>query len=424
VKNSPFQYFPERLLANRPQFARLYAQLQNADFENDIEAHFKVREELRKPVPAWHKLENIPPELWAQAPKIDRSDPAAADPEGPQFKAWSAWEAQAEPYRLHYPRLDEEVTAFNSLLHFQRAGRNIFSIAPGLQELLNHTAVGNIRWEDIQLPYPTFFLYFGPETGIELPLDAYEHKHGLEQQLEDAGTQYQLDGAFVRLGTGSALDIGLTFRDKRESFTGTTPVTKDFRFPIVPLTLDFTDAEGEAQGRTFDEAALIFADIWDAKGETGEIEYGYIRARLASNEFTYDAEREQYQLFDKALILIVNSLCYLTLAERQVRTGTTSEQADKLLSEIRQAKNKQRRQPLLEKLGKVSYSTVRFCGENLLPAPSSLAGAGNVVPHWRRGHWRKQPVGSGRTETRLLWIRPTIVRRDKGDPAQGHVYEV
>ena len=424
MSKSPLQYFPERLLAHRPQFARLYQQFKNADFDDYAEPHMELRAELRKPVPAWHTQDDIPPELWAKAPVIDRNDPATANPEGPAFKAWSAWVEQTEQFRRHYPRLDEEVTALNSLIFFQRSGRNIFSIAPGLQELLNHTAVGNIRWEDIKLPYAGIYLHFGPGTNVELPLDAYEHKHDLEEQLADAGNRYYLDGAFVRLAMSNALDIGLTFRDHRETFTGSVPVTKDFRFPIVPLTLDFNGAGEAGQGRTFDEAVISFADIWDAKGVPGELAYGKMRELLAKDDFSYESEQEQYQLFDKALMLIVNSLCYLTLAERQVRTGTTSDQADELLAKIRQAKNKQRKQPLAEKLAKLSYSTVRFCGENIIANGPLPAGVGSMIPHWRRGHWRKQPVGSGRTETKLLWIQPTIVRRDKGEPAQGHVYEV
>lgn len=29
--------------------------------------------------------------------------------------------------------------------------------------------------------------------------------------------------------------------------------------------------------------------------------------------------------------------------------------------------------------------------------------------HWRKGHWRNQAVGQGRTERKLTWIRPSLV---------------
>lgn len=39
-------------------------------------------------------------------------------------------------------------------------------------------------------------------------------------------------------------------------------------------------------------------------------------------------------------------------------------------------------------------------------------------PHWRRGHWRHQAVGHGRTQRELRWIRPMLINagRFKGDP--------
>ena len=29
--------------------------------------------------------------------------------------------------------------------------------------------------------------------------------------------------------------------------------------------------------------------------------------------------------------------------------------------------------------------------------------------HWRRGHWRRQPIGEGRTERKLVWIEPMLI---------------
>lgn len=36
-----------------------------------------------------------------------------------------------------------------------------------------------------------------------------------------------------------------------------------------------------------------------------------------------------------------------------------------------------------------------------------------VSPHWRRGHWRNQRVGPGRSQSRLVWVRSHIVHRDR-----------
>jgi hypothetical protein len=30
-------------------------------------------------------------------------------------------------------------------------------------------------------------------------------------------------------------------------------------------------------------------------------------------------------------------------------------------------------------------------------------------PHWRRGHFRRQAVGAGRTERKIIWIEPILI---------------
>lgn len=43
--------------------------------------------------------------------------------------------------------------------------------------------------------------------------------------------------------------------------------------------------------------------------------------------------------------------------------------------------------------------------------PSEPTGR-HVTTHWRRGHWRRQPHGPGRTERKLIFIKPILVRSD------------
>ncbi|ASC70292.1 hypothetical protein XM38_012290 [Halomicronema hongdechloris C2206] len=44
------------------------------------------------------------------------------------------------------------------------------------------------------------------------------------------------------------------------------------------------------------------------------------------------------------------------------------------------------------------------------PREGKRAGGGSGKrEHWRRGHWRNQPVGAGRRSRRLIWIKPMII---------------
>jgi hypothetical protein len=42
-------------------------------------------------------------------------------------------------------------------------------------------------------------------------------------------------------------------------------------------------------------------------------------------------------------------------------------------------------------------------------ASDSGADGGTRRPHWRRGHFRRQPVGPARSERKLIFIRPVLV---------------
>lgn len=417
-------YFPERWLATRPRFPALLTQFKDADFDNYAEPSSELRELLREPVTAWHQVHDIPAEVMRQRPPMPAGGAdSITDFNGPEAQAWLRWQREASRYFRRYPRLEEERESTEALLQFHRAGRNIFAIAPGLQQLLDHTGVEAVRWENITLPYSTLYLHFGQASGIELPRLSYEH------QFEDLDWpdvlqpgRYWLDGAFVHAWHG-ILEITLAFRGPNDEFERRVPQYRDFRFPSVRFSVDFKQSITSGQGVACAQAAVVFHSLWDAKRETLTLDYGRMRELLGEDEFEYDSEREDYLLFERAVTLIINSLCYLGMPDKSVRTTTSSPEADALLGQLRQTKSKQRRQPVQQKLARLSYSLIHFCGEDVRP-PATETGRGEVAPHWRRGHWRQQPMGPGRSETQLKWIKPTIVRRDKGTPGQGHIYQV
>jgi hypothetical protein len=55
--------------------------------------------------------------------------------------------------------------------------------------------------------------------------------------------------------------------------------------------------------------------------------------------------------------------------------------------------------------------TPRWIGRDFRRSPSTNLTGTHASPttHWRRGHWRQQPYGEGRSERRLAWIKPTLV---------------
>jgi hypothetical protein len=411
-------------MATRPRFNALLSQFKDSDFDNYAEPSTELRELLREPVVAWHRIHDIPAEVMRRRPPLPTGGAdSMADMNGSEAQAWMQWQREASPYFRRYPRLEEERETTEAVIHFHRSGRNIFAISSELQLLLDHTSVEAVRWENITLPYPTLYLHFGEANKIELPRSYYQH------QFEDVEWpdilqpgRYWLDGAFVH-SWEDALEITLAFRGPGDEFEQRVPQYRDFRFPSVRFTVDFKQSLTKGLGVACAQAAVVFHSLWDAKRETQEVEYGSMREVLRQDNFEYDSEREEFKLFAGSLTLILNSLCYLGIADKAVRTATSSREVDVLLQQLRQAKNKQRRQPVQQRLAKLSYSTIHFCGEEVRPVTEEI-GPGEVAPHWRRGHWRQQPIGPGRSATQLMWIRPVIVRKDKGMPTQGHLYQV
>jgi hypothetical protein len=53
----------------------------------------------------------------------------------------------------------------------------------------------------------------------------------------------------------------------------------------------------------------------------------------------------------------------------------------------------------------------RWLGKESKPAASSSTGKSGAskATHFRRGHWRAQPCGKGRAETKITWVRPAWV---------------
>lgn len=444
-------YFPERFVKNRPYINKAIKTFINGDFDNYADAYHDLRAFIRQPVTEWHEGTYLPDHLLDERDdilaRLHKDDFVLSDKPTKEelkefaehqtkkmqtdvWKEWSNWLSKTKGLIKNHPRLEEETETTKSIIDFYKGGRNIFSLSPFLIDLLNHTDIGNIRFTDIKLPYNSIYLHFGALTDIEYPIDLFEHKHGIEYELQDEDTTYYLDGAFVSILRNHSIDIRLTFIDKKESFDKKITITKDFRFPTISFTLDFGKWDSEASEIkydneiTFNNSTICFYDIWDPKTEPSEIEFDKMHALTKQPEKCYESEWQEYVLFDKALMIIVNALCYLNFVNDDIEISTTNDQATQLEKELVKTKKHQQRNKLIDKLKKFSYSKIHFCGKKI-ENEFRLTDTGiEVEPHWRRGHWRNQPFGIGLTSRKLIWIKPTIVRKDKGEPTTGHIYDV
>lgn len=336
--------------------------------------------------------------------------------------------ADFDPEHSEYPEQLPEETAW-VLSDFLKNGRNIFHIEPELVQLFDKTPIDELILEDIKLPFEAFYIYFGEAAGIYAP------------EKSEEGDEYEnssvfIEGAYISRSTH-------TFRGIDEG---------NFWISLVPSFEEYMseeewsyhfDFEHHADPRGFirpdlktkilDQYLERFTNFWE---RTGELEYHRANKATGSAITTpFHELRDNWKPDEKdiawkesalkALRIVINTIAYLTTDECDLTEDYPASYPRKLVAKAI-GDNKKQAARAVSKLESLGYRKVRFLGRSF---KRSLAvhQFGNVSPHWRRGHWRRQPHGKRGEELRkLIWIKPTIVNPAGGPnpDTPGHVYDV
>ncbi len=460
------KYFPDRYSDNRHFANKMLKVFNDCDFDpdynsrDDDEIH-NLREFIRNPAQEWQKGSVLPDYLIDEREDILQRLPKNEFvlPDNPskedyslwsehqnkilsskEWKEWQEWLSKAQKTIVVYRKLEHETILARDIIRYNQCGRNIFEVSNSLRQLLENTDVGNIRFYDFKLPYKTVYFHFGELKGIEYPIECYEEKFDayladkFDFNTDDEEDEYYvnkkflLEGAFVSITRENCIDIQLCFKDPLDNFSENQNIVNDHRFPSFDFTLSFGSSEnGNATNDsdvTFNNSTVIFSDIWDNEATIGEIQYEKLNRLINEPENCGDFEWKEYVLMDRSLKLIVNCICYLNFSDNDIKISTTNDQATDIIDQIQKTKKSQLRNKLNEKLSKLSYSKIHLLGGRLNKYFINNETGNELDPHWRRGHWRNQPFGKKLSESKLIWIKPTIVRKDKGDPQKGHIYEM
>lgn len=278
-----------------------------------------------------------------------------------------------------------EIGRARSYVLMYQNGRNIIDVSSYLCKMLEQTEVDNVRLNDIILPYNSVYFHFGKVLGISL------------DYLNDAF----LTGVFVNKRYRS-FNIVLCFSDLEHT---------NFEFS---LAFPFINDNNE---ETVSNSVFAFDNSEDMIFE-------FSKVKEAFSKTIYSDIIDDLKMIYKSICLILNCICYLNSTEKDVKTTTTSEQANILIHQLENTSKSQQSTKITQKLSKLSYSKIHLLGHNLQKEYERLNTGREIEPHWRRGHWRNQPYSKGLSETKLIWIKPTIVRKDKGSPDKGHIYEL
>lgn len=306
--------------------------------------------------------------------------------------------------RLLYYREQDLAKLF---LLFSRTGKNIFHIAPALVEMLRATSVDDICLAEIKLPYRFFYLSFGR----------------LEQlQIRDSKTRICfIEGAYFQdeWEIGIPTHISLIACQDGQYRPGWELIYDRFmdKKPGMSIKEDL-DQENEQLRTEQNEGPWV---SWvEAHQREGEPDPIMMEAEI--NKQAFDVLN--IEVFQEAIKLIVNSLCYINAYKDDVSLQFPIGAPKRLLEKLSHTKSPKQKKKILSELDAMGYTRIRICGQNIQQEYERSLSGREMKSHWRRGHWRKQAYGTGLSERRLLWIRPTLVRPDKGPPTSGHVYEL
>jgi hypothetical protein len=190
-----------------------------------------------------------------------------------------------------------------------------------------------------------------------------------------------------------------------------------------------TVAQALARGR---EANLEIARRLDRSSFQSAIELAThykVDAAGVANARSLELEEKKYLrgeiLTTEALALVFNCIAYLSSNPPGTEAEYSHGVPKSLIDKIAKASTPNKKRILTNQMERLGFTKVHFVRDPSSHEPSIPTGK-TVRMHWRRGHWRSQPCGSGMIRRMLIWIRPCIVKPDKekeNTPA-GHIYKV
>lgn len=287
---------------------------------------------------------------------------------------------------------------------WKHSGKNIFHFTNDLIKLLKETDVLDIDLSLIKLPYSSFYI------------DLSEAKIPFEEN----GSEF-IDGVFIRDEQDDG-DDGNTFeRAISIDFVGKNyierywSINKDLCWDLergFHSMLLFLDRKDNL--KTVEDAIKF-----DKNGFVREYEFHDI-----DNKTKNDLYFIHKQFVDRTISLVINCLLYLTIKEPLILEKYPKDLPVHLKNKLEKANTRRKKEIANSEILESGYTKIKYVGHKIYSFSSEKSNAKEIDVHWRRGHWRNQKYGEGLTESKLVWIMPTIVNKEKGEPGKGHLYEV
>jgi hypothetical protein len=266
-------------------------------------------------------------------------------------------------------------------------GRNIFHFTKEILEMFDKTDVSQVPLSSIQFPFDSFYISF-----VDL-----DRLYG----VDTTGREIYTDGIMVvkDLYKPKQLDFFLCSLVKN-----TKPDKQWLTNKYASLFGDWFRVNYTNDSDTIDDTGFIPKFLQDKNDE--------------------DLTAGTRIFFTSIINLIINSLCYISSDQESVKAEWPGDTPQLILNRLQKSNSKKQSEEIKEQLKSLGFSKVTFLGRDYKSHGPSVETGNTLSAHWRRGHWRHQPHGHGLTERKLVWIKPTIVNKDKGEPEKGKIYEV
>lgn len=308
---------------------------------------------------------------------------------------------------------------------YGKAGRQILHFPPELTEMLRNTDVESIPMNAIHLPFQSQYIYLGPQAGLELApgwlVDgAYVESRGEPGDLRFTITAVPADPTqgetwFIYPEPHYSQDYIETYRDKDLAQAIEGVLAEE----LQGLSKKLLEAGGDITDKVREQAKKEGKDIPpNMRLEDVSVKNAHVRLE--------DTKR-QHPIYRAAMRLIVNALCYITAYPDDI-SRVWPEGTPRGLREKAESADAKTATKAFSKLAAMGYSPVHICGkriqEQMAQAGVSSGPQHGVTTHWRRGHWRNQVHGAGRSLRKLIWIMPMLIGGGHDADAPGHIYLV
>src|SRR5690606_13173855 len=258
-----------------------------------------------------------------------------------------------------------EIENIYSFAKFRNSGSNIFNFSKELLELLDRTDVEDVQFENIKQPYKNYYISFR-NLNRDVLGEYMEYHH-------------KLDGVYISNEVENAIIIHLA---------GFNEDKKNKNWWYYP---DFTNIN-----------TLDFIKPTNTVKETLENLYNELKKRLLIEDSNLAPNLDRtYKEIEQNIKLIINCILYLSSQKENLTKEYPTDVPSHLISKLERAKTKRQKEVAQDEIKRNGFTKITFAklDNSTDNSERNETGTGiEVSPHWRRGHWRKQPYGTNLTE--------------------------